>query len=166
MIGRSTPSVCALSSQSPLQSPIPRHEICAPTSAAQGLGKKNATRNDSNQPCNASRRLRQRLDHRDRGRRAPVAPEVVKLYTTAPSGAEVVGIVRASSGSGIGEQARMDYVINELKAQAGKIGASGVVLVASGARPAATAVVATGGGSFMALPSNRQEAQGRVFFVK
>jgi hypothetical protein len=99
-------------------------------------------------------------------KRAPVPPEQVKLYTTAPPSAEVVGVVQASSDSGMGEQARMDRVINELKAQAGKIGANGIVLTGSGAQPGATAVVATGGGGFMALPSNKQAAQGQAIFVK
>ncbi|MFC4819208.1 hypothetical protein [Dokdonella ginsengisoli] len=99
-------------------------------------------------------------------KRAPIPADQVKIYATPPQGAEIVGVVQASSGSGIGEQARMDYVVAELKAQAGKIGANGIVLTGAGAQTGAAVVVPTGAGGFMGLPSNKQAAQGQAIFVR
>ena len=63
-------------------------------------------------------------------RRAPVAREQVKLYLEAPTEYEVIGVVSASSDAGWTEQGSLDYAIAELKKQAGKLGANGVLLLA------------------------------------
>ena len=65
-------------------------------------------------------------------RRAPVAPELVKIYLDPPPAFEVIGLVNASSNSGWTEQGDLDYAIEELKKQAAKLGANGVLLVSSG----------------------------------
>ncbi len=58
--------------------------------------------------------------------RAPVPPDRVKLYQIPPAQFEIIGIVNSKAPGR--SQHRMDMVINELKSQAGKIGANGVLL--------------------------------------
>lgn len=60
--------------------------------------------------------------------RPAIAVEEVKIYAEAPKDYEVIGIVTASSNSGMTEQGDMNYAAAELKKQAAKIGANGVIL--------------------------------------
>ncbi len=62
----------------------------------------------------------------------PVAPEQLKIYLEPPATFEVIGLVNASSDAGMTEQGSLDYAIAELKKQAAKLGANGVLLVSSG----------------------------------
>ena len=50
------------------------------------------------------------------------------IYTEPPEDYEVIGIVSASSDSGFTDQGSLNYAIAELKKQAGKIGANGIIL--------------------------------------
>lgn len=60
-------------------------------------------------------------------RSATNADEVI-IYTEAPEKYEVIGIVTASSDCGWTEQDSLNYAIAELKKQASKIGANGIIL--------------------------------------
>ena len=64
-------------------------------------------------------------------RPATNADEVV-IYTEAPEKYEVIGIVTASSDSGWTEQGDLNYAVAELKKQAAKIGANGIILESVG----------------------------------
>lgn len=64
--------------------------------------------------------------------REPVEPEQVRIYLEPPAAFEVIGLVNASSSAGWTEQESMDYAIKELKNQAAKLGANGVLLESSG----------------------------------
>lgn len=64
--------------------------------------------------------------------RPATAPESVKLYTQAPAEYEVIGIVKASSDAGWTQQGDQNYTIRELKKQAAKLGANGVIVRATG----------------------------------
>lgn len=56
-------------------------------------------------------------------------PYSVVLYTEIPNFEyEVIGIVTASSDAGLTEQGDLNYAVEELKRQAAKIGANGVIL--------------------------------------
>ncbi|MEF2524347.1 hypothetical protein V4D10_18420 [Vibrio mimicus] len=57
----------------------------------------------------------------------------VRLYLEAPEQYETIGIVKASSDAGITQQDSQDYAVEELKKQAAKIGANGVILTKIGA---------------------------------
>ena len=59
-------------------------------------------------------------------------PETVIVYTEPPAKYEVIGIVTASSDSGWTEQGDLEYAMAELKKQAAKIGANGVILESVG----------------------------------
>jgi hypothetical protein len=97
--------------------------------------------------------------------RAPVAPEQVKLYLEPPAAFEVIGLVNASSDSGWTEQGSVDYAIAELKKQAAKLGANGVLLMSSGENTT-TIVGGQGTGYFYAMPVTAQTIQGKAVFVK
>jgi hypothetical protein len=65
-------------------------------------------------------------------KRTPLDPSRVKLYTETPAHYEAIGIVSASSGAGFTKQGSEDYAVQELKNQAAKLGANGVLLEATG----------------------------------
>jgi len=89
--------------------------------------------------------------------RAPIAPEQVKIYLEPPADLEVIGLVNASSDAGWTEQGSQDYVIEELKKQAAKLGANGVLLVTSGEKTT---------GYFRTVPITAKTVQGKAIFVK
>nr|MBP3283590.1 hypothetical protein [Treponema sp.] len=60
--------------------------------------------------------------------RAAINPETVVIYTEAPAKYEVIGIVNASSDATGIAQTDLNYAIAELKKQAAKIGANGIIL--------------------------------------
>lgn len=61
-----------------------------------------------------------------------ISPGEVKLYLDPPLRYDTIGIVEASSDVEFSTQAAQDRVINELKVQAAKIGANGVLLINTG----------------------------------
>ncbi len=97
--------------------------------------------------------------------RTPIAPEQVTVYLEPPTDFEVIGLVNASSDAGWTEQGSMDYAIGELKQQAAKLGANGILLVSSGERTT-TAVGGYGPGYFYAVPVTAKTVQGKAIFVK
>ena len=64
--------------------------------------------------------------------RPAIDPSEVKIYLNSPSQYEIIGLIEASSDVEISSQAAQDRVIAELKKQAAKIGANGVLLTDSG----------------------------------
>jgi hypothetical protein len=97
--------------------------------------------------------------------RAPIPSEQVKLYLEPPADFEVIGLVSASSDSGWTEQGSVDYAIGELKNQAAKLGANGVLLVSSGDKTT-TVVGGYGTGILYAIPVTAKTVQGKAIFVK
>ncbi|MDR2516759.1 MAG: hypothetical protein LBC88_05185, partial [Spirochaetaceae bacterium] len=61
--------------------------------------------------------------------RPAIDPAVVKIYLEPPSQYETIGIVESSSDVEFSSQAAQDRVMAELKNQAAKIGANGVLLI-------------------------------------
>jgi hypothetical protein len=97
-------------------------------------------------------------------KRAPIAPESVKIYLDPPAVFETIGLVNASSDAGWTEQGALNYAIEELKKQAAKLGANGVLLVSSG-ETTSTTVVGQGTGNVYAVPVTAKTVQGRAIFV-
>lgn len=97
--------------------------------------------------------------------RAPIALEQVKIYLDPPAEFEVIGLVSASSDAGWTEQGSQDYAVKELKKQAAKLGANGVLLGSSGEKTT-TAVGGYGTGYFYAIPVTAKTVQGKAIFVK
>jgi hypothetical protein len=96
--------------------------------------------------------------------RAPLKPEQVTIYLEPPAEFETIGLVNASSDAGWTEQGSVDYAIQELKSQAAKLGANGVLLVSSGDRTTTTYVMS--GTVLVPVPVTAKAVQGRAIFVK
>ena len=91
-------------------------------------------------------------------------PQSVKLYIEEPKKYDVLGLVEASSDSGWTDQGSQDYAVSELKKQAAKIGANGVLLTTTGTQTSAI----TGGygnGSMWVVPVNAKVVRGTAIFV-
>ncbi len=98
-------------------------------------------------------------------KRTPIDPGQVKLYLEAPSSYEVIGIVSASSDAGWTEQGSVDYAVQEIKNQAAKLGANGVLLETTGDRTS-TAVGGYGTGYFYAIPVTAKTVSGKAIYVQ
>ena len=96
--------------------------------------------------------------------RPPIDPSQVKLYLEAPTNYEVIGIVKASSDSGWSEQGSQDYAIDEIKKQAAKLGANGVILATTGEKTT-TAIGGYSSGVFFAGSSTAQTISGKAIYV-
>src|SRR5262245_28801477 len=96
--------------------------------------------------------------------RAPLAPEQVKIYLEPPATFEVIGLVSASSDAGWTQQDSMNYAIEELKKQAAKLGANGVLLVSSGENT--ETVVMGSQGNVYSVPVALKTVQGRAIFIE
>ncbi len=92
--------------------------------------------------------------------RTPVAPQEVKLYLEPPATFEIIGLVNATSDAGWTDQGSLDYAVKELKKQAAKLGANGVLLVSTG--ETTTGVVS---GDNYAIPVKGKTVQGKAIFV-
>ena len=64
--------------------------------------------------------------------REAIEPSQVKLYLDIPESYETIGMVTASSNAGWTEQDSVDYAVEELKNQAAKLGANGVLIESTG----------------------------------
>jgi hypothetical protein len=61
-------------------------------------------------------------------RRPPIPPEQVVLYFNIPADFEIIATLIASSGARLTEERSVEYAIKELKKQAAKLGANGLML--------------------------------------
>lgn len=88
------------------------------------------------------------------------SPESVVIYTEPPVNYEVIGIVTASSDSGWTAQGSLDYALTELKKQAAKIGANGILLEA-------VTQTTTGGVYYYGVyfPSSSQNLTGKAIYI-
>lgn len=96
--------------------------------------------------------------------RAPINPNQVSLFLEAPENFEIIGIVNASSDAGWTEQGSVDYAVEELKNQAAKLGANGVLLEATG-KHTSTVIGGHGTGYLYAIPVTAQSVSGSAIFV-
>ena len=97
--------------------------------------------------------------------RAPIPPDQVRLYLEPPRDFEVIALVSASSDAGWTEQGSVDYAIAELKNQAARLGANGVLLGATGDKTT-TVMGGYGTGFVYAVPITAQTVQGKAIFVR
>ena len=96
--------------------------------------------------------------------RPAISPSEVKIYLDPPSQYETIGIVEASSDAEFSTQAAQDRVINEIKSQAAKIGANGVLLLNTEDK-SGEMVGFYFGGVFYAGTSETKAAKGRAISV-
>lgn len=91
-------------------------------------------------------------------------PKIVKLYLAPPSEYEVIGIVEASSDVEFSTQAAQDRAIEELKKQAAKIGANGVLLQSTGNQTSTSGYYSAG--VYYPIDTETKTATGKAIFVK
>ncbi|MCF7908165.1 MAG: hypothetical protein K9L86_04760 [Candidatus Omnitrophica bacterium] len=91
-------------------------------------------------------------------------PQSVKLYLEEPKKYDVLGVVEASSDSGWTDQDSQDYAVAELKKQAAKIGANGVLLTNTGTQTS-TMAGGYGSGAIWVAPVNAKVVKGTAIFV-
>ncbi len=91
-------------------------------------------------------------------------PQSVKLYLKEPKKFDVIGLVEASSDSGFTDQGSQDYAVAELKKQASKIGANGVLLTTAGTQTSGM-VGGYGTGMIWAGSVNAKVVKGTAIFV-
>ncbi|EOX1767404.1 hypothetical protein ACPDME_003632 [Vibrio cholerae] len=97
-------------------------------------------------------------------KRAELNFNEVKLYLDAPEKYETIGIVKASSDMGITQQDSQNYAIEELKRQAAKIGANGVILTTVSENISSILSTNFDGGMYL-IPVSEQAVSGRAIFV-
>lgn len=97
--------------------------------------------------------------------REAVDPSQVKLYLDAPESFETIGIVTASSDAGWTEQGSVDYAVEELKKQAGKLGANGVLIESIGEQKS-TIIGGQGTGYAYAIPVTEKSVTGKAIYVE
>jgi hypothetical protein len=96
--------------------------------------------------------------------REAIDPKQVKLYLEIPETYETIGIVTASSDAGWTEQGSVDYAVEELKNQAAKIGANGVLIGSTG-NQTSTVVGGYGTGYIYAVPVTAKSVTGKAIYV-
>ena len=97
-------------------------------------------------------------------KRTPIKPELVKLYVSPPQKYDIIGIVNASSDSGWTSQGDMDYAVSELKSQAARLGANGIIITGRG--EVSSAVVGTySNGMMYSIPTSAQSVSGQAVYV-
>jgi uncharacterized protein YbjQ (UPF0145 family) len=91
----------------------------------------------------------------------------VQLFVDPPGAYETVGLVKAESGVGMSDQDSINYALAELKAQAAKLGANGVLLTSQGVRSMGDSISRDKKGRITSsLPMNAQTLEGKAIVVK
>lgn len=93
--------------------------------------------------------------------REAIGAESVVIYTEFPVQYETIGIVTASSDAGWTEQDSLNYAVAELKNQAAKIGANGVVIENMGETSSGGMIV-----SGIYVPVSAQNISGKAIYVE
>ena len=83
-------------------------------------------------------------------KRAAINPTEVKVYLEPPAQFETIGLVEASDEVAFSTQASQDRVVKELKVQAAKLGANGVLIISTDSKSGEI---------------NKKVAQGKAIFV-
>lgn len=96
--------------------------------------------------------------------RESIDPSQVELYPESPQNYEIIGIVNASSDAGWTEQQSVDYAVQELKNQAAKIGANGVLIESTGEQTS-TVIGGYDAGYVYAIPVTAETVSGKAIFV-
>ncbi len=97
--------------------------------------------------------------------REAIDPSQVKLFLERPESYETIGIVKASSDAGWTEQDSVNYAVEELKNQAAKLGANGVLIEATGENNSSV-IGGYGTGYLYAIPVTEQTVTGKAIYVK
>ncbi len=105
--------------------------------------------------------------------RPPIDPALVRIYVTVPANAVQIAQIESITGSGFGNQGQTNAVIEQVKREAARLGANGVVLVGVGSQRSGGGV-SVGAGSFagrivsglsVGIPATRKQAAAIAIFV-
>lgn len=96
-------------------------------------------------------------------KRPSIDPRLVKIYLKEPRNFEVIGIVKASSSPGWTEQGAIDHAISNLKKEAARMGANGVVLSTTGTKT--TPIVGGSSGVIWTAPIEEVYISGIAIYV-
>jgi len=96
--------------------------------------------------------------------RQAIKKDEVKLYLKAPKKYEIIGLVEASSEVEFSSQVAQDHTIAELKSQAAKIGANGVLISATGNQSGGASGFYSNG-FYYSSSIEMKVAQGKAIFV-
>ena len=103
-------------------------------------------------------------------KRTAVEYESVKIYHAAPSNYEVIAMVQASSELGFTDQNNLDMALKEVKKQAAKVGANGIILKKMGKESSGSFgnffSNGYGGGFFVGGEDYSQVISGTAIYVK
>lgn len=102
--------------------------------------------------------------------RPAIAPADVKIYVRAPAKYEEIALLETSSNTSwaFSEQGKMDAVIANMKAEAARLGANGVLLSGTGNQQQTSMVfmpLATGGGIMVPASSTSKTGAGMAIYV-
>ena len=95
--------------------------------------------------------------------------EQVNIYHTPPANYEVIAVVKASADTGWSDQEILDMAVEEVKKQAAKVGANGIILEKMGKESIGSfgSFSSYGyGGSFFASARYAQSISGTAIYVK
>ena len=96
--------------------------------------------------------------------------EQVKIYHNPPANYEVIAAVKASSEVGFTEQQNLDMAVEEIKKQAAKVGANGIILEKMGKESSGSYgnffSNGYGGGFFVSGEDYSQVVSGTAIYVK
>lgn len=96
----------------------------------------------------------------------PTSASQVQLFMDPPASYETVGLVKAESAMGLSDQESIDYAIAELKVQAAKLGANGVLLTSQGVRSMGDSISRDKKGHVTSsMPMNAQTIEGKAIVV-
>lgn len=96
--------------------------------------------------------------------RPATKPEAVRLYIDPPQAYERIALVTAEAEDMGSQQVTQDLALQELKEQAAKVGANGVLLRDMGDKSVNYA--SWGGGSFFFGTANNKVLRGEAIYVK
>ena len=96
--------------------------------------------------------------------RSPIDPALVKVYLDPPPEYETIGLVEASSDVELSSQAAQDRVIAELRRQAARLGANGVILGGISTQTGGSSGYYSGG-VYYTVDSEKKVAAGRAIYV-
>ena len=103
-------------------------------------------------------------------KREAISFEQVKIYHTPPTNYEVIAAVKASSEMGWTDQGSLDMAVEEIKKQAAKVGANGIVLEKMGKESSGSYgnffSNGYGGGFFVSGEDYSQVVSGTAIYVK
>lgn len=101
-------------------------------------------------------------------KRPPIDPALVTIYREAPKADfENIGIVKSKAVEMLSQQEAVDRAVEELKKQAAKIGANGVILIEMGEQHVSYSgfTPSYGGGSFYSGVDEYQTLQGDAIYI-